>query len=91
MFIVVDDVPLPVMGLFSQEATTETLHTTEHYQSHWYRNWYQRIHDAMSDLKRRLGFRTSNVTTGLDTDRNFFYGTEEPFKNYIQAIFPGWY
>lgn len=74
-------------GLFLAESTTETLfYTTER---HWFSNWYQKIRNAMSGLKQRLGFTTSNVTTGLDTDREFFYGTQEPFKNYVQAIFPG--
>lgn len=88
-FFVDLDTPLPVRGIFSPESTTETLYTTERYQSYWFRNWYQRIRKSMSDFKQRLGFTTSNVTTGLDTDRQFFYGTKEPFKDYVLGIFPG--
>lgn len=85
------------MGLYSNDATnTENFYpattvTTErsYIHNHWYSNWYHKIRDAMSNLNRRLGFTTSNVTTGLDTDRRFFYGTKEPFQDFVQAIYPG--
>lgn len=69
-----------------QFYTTTTRKSPE---QHWFSNWYQKIRDAMSNLKRRLGFTTSNVTTGLDTNTHFFYGTKEPFQDYVQAIYPG--
>lgn len=84
------------MEFFSNQVTTENFYTpistpTGDLHNQWFRDWYQRVRDAMLNLRRRLGFRTSNVSAGLDTDTRFFHGAREPFQTYVQAIFPGIY
>lgn len=47
------------------------------------------LHGIGRDVIRSITGQFSNITTGLDTDQNFFNGVINGFKDKVKAIFPG--
>lgn len=75
-------------GQLAEEAKNDSV--KEHGNLDFFgRDVLRKITQTASKIGEKIGFSSSNTTSGLDVNKTFFGGVVDKFKDNVKAIYPG--